>query len=97
MITKEGPSVAPKITPERIKELLGRVTVHTTTGAHPTPHVTATAWLDGKFFLATAISKAVNPENFDEGLGVKYSTIDALRASESKLWELEGYALYSRQ
>ncbi|WNO24163.1 hypothetical protein Scuro_02 [Acinetobacter phage Scuro] len=85
-----------KITPEHIDELMKRVTVRIHTGETPTPHVMAVAWLDGKFHLATAISKAVDPANFSKELGIQYSTKDALEEAKKKLWELEGYKLYSQ-
>ena len=82
-----------KVTKEYIDSLLNEVVVHTTTCQIPTPHVTAFAWL-GTFQLGTAISKAVDPNNFDEELGIQYSTKDVLQVAENKLWELEGYHLY---
>lgn len=83
-----------KVTPEQIEALLTRVDVHTTTAQHPTPHVVAIAWLDGSFHLGTAISKAVDPANFNESLGIEYATKDVLSQAKNKLWELEGYKAY---
>ena len=82
-----------KVTKGQIDDLLSQVVVQTKTFDTPTPHVLATAWL-GTFQLGTAISKAVDPNNFDEELGVQYSTKDVLQVAENKLWELEGYHLY---
>ena len=82
-----------KIPKEYIDDLLRKVEVHTTTCATPTPHVTAFAWL-GDFLLGTTVSKAVDPSNFNEDLGIEYSTKDVLKIAEDKLWELEGYYLY---
>ena len=82
-----------KVTKSQIDSLLSQVVVQTKTFDTPTPHVLATAWLD-TFQLGTAISKAVDPNNFDEELGVQYSTKDVLQVAENKLWELEGYHLY---
>ena len=82
-----------KVTKEYIDSLLSQVVVQTKTFDTPTPHVLATAWLD-TFQLGTAISKAVDPNNFNEDLGIEYSTKDALKIAENKLWELEGYHLY---
>lgn len=84
----------PKVTPERIKELLTRVQLHFTFGETPTKYVRADAWLDGSFHLATAMSKAVNPENFSKELGIEYSREDVMAIAENKLWELEGYRLF---
>lgn len=85
-----------KITPDHIGELMGRVTVHTSYAPHPTPHVIAVAWLDEKFYLGMAISKAVDPANFNIELGMEYSEKDAREEAKKKLWELEGYKLYSQ-
>ena len=82
-----------KVTKGQIDDLLSQVVVQTKTFDTPTPHVLATAWLD-TFQFGTAISKAVDPNNFDEELGVQYSTKDVLKIAENKLWELEGYHLY---
>jgi len=87
--------VVPHVSAAQIDVLLERVEVHTTTCNAPTPHVMAIAWLDGKFYLGTAISKSVNPENFNEELGIKYSTEEVLEIAENKLWELEGYRLFA--
>ena len=54
-----------KVTKGQIDDLLSQVVVQTKTFDTPTPHVTAFAWL-GTFQLGTAISKAVDPNNFDE-------------------------------
>ena len=82
-----------KVTKGQIDDLLSQVVVQTKTFYTPTPHVLATAWLD-TFQLGTAISKAVDPDNFNEELGIEYSTKDVLKIAENKLWELEGYHLY---
>ena len=82
-----------KVTKGQIDDLLSQVVVQTKTFDTPTPHVTAFAWL-GTFQLGTAISKAVDPNNFNEDLGIEYSTKDVLKIAENKLWELEGYHLY---
>ena len=34
-------------------------------------------------------------ENFDEEIGIQYSTKDVLEIAENKLWELEGYRLFA--
>ena len=88
-------AVAPRVTKDQIDALMDRVVVHTTTCMTPVPHVLAIAWLDDKFYLGTAISKSVNPENFNEEIGIQYSTKDVLEIAENKLWELEGYRLFA--
>lgn len=88
---------AQKVSPQQIAALMKRVTVTTEYSEAPTPHVTAKAWLDGSFHLATAISKAVNPAEFRRDLGEEYSTKEALDKAEDKLWELEGYVLFQQK
>lgn len=88
---------AQKVSPEQIAALMKRVTVTTEYSEAPTPHVTAKAWLDGSFHLATAISKAVNPAEFRRDLGEEYSTNEALDKAGDKLWELEGYVLFQQK
>ena len=85
---------AQKVSPEQIAVLMKRVTVTTEYSEAPTPHVTAKAWLDGSFHLATAISKAVNPKEFRRDLGEKYSKEEALTLAKEKLWPLEGSVLF---
>ena len=87
---------APRVTKPQIDALMQRVEVHTSTCQSPTPHVIAIAWLDGTFHLGTALSKAVDPENFNEEIGIEFSTKDVLAMAEEKLWELEGYLLFRR-
>lgn len=88
--------VAPRATRADIDALLDRTDVHTTTCMTPTPHVMAIAWLDGKFHLGTAISKAdITTGHFDEDFGINRSTHDVLKIAENKLWELEGYRLFT--
>lgn len=85
-----------RVKKDHIDNLLGKVEVHTTTSQLPIPHVMAIAWLDGKFHLGTAISKAdIATGHFNEDLGIERSTNDVLKLAENKLWELEGYKLFS--
>ena len=83
-----------KVTLERIKALMARVTVTTVFHDEPTKHAISIAWLDGSFKLAENVNKAVDPANFDEQLAIQYSTEAVLRESEDKLWMMEGYKLY---
>ena len=48
-----------KVTPERIKALMARVTVTVVKHTDPTTHLVAIAWLDGSFQLAVNVNKAV--------------------------------------
>ena len=85
-----------KVTPERIKALMARVTVTTVFHDEPTKHAISIAWLDGSFKLAENVNKAVDPANFDEQLAIQYSTEAVLREAEDKLWMMEGYKLYDK-
>lgn len=83
--------IGPRVTLEKIKELMCKVeykvaVIEGTTTTH------AVALLDG-FSLAIGMSACVDPSNFNEELGRKYSIIDAEEKAQSKLWELEGYRL----
>lgn len=84
---------APRVTAEQIQALMAKLTWHyeqpkgtTSTFAH--------AYL-GRFFLTTGHSACVSPENFDAALGMKYAREQAEGKAREKLWELEGYVLYS--
>lgn len=83
-----------KVTPERIKALMARVTVTVVKHTDPTTHLVAIAWLDGSFQLAVNVNKAVDPANFDEDMGKAIATSAVLKEAEDKLWMMEGYKLY---
>ena len=91
MIKAKG-LTAPRVHPERIKELLDRVI--------PTydRHGTSTfchAYLEGKFYLGTGHSACVSPENFNAEVGCRLAFKDMQGIATKKLWELEGYRLYT--
>ena len=83
-----------KVTPERIKALMARVSVTIVKHTEPTTHLVAIAWLDGSFQLAVNVNKAVDPANFDEDMGKAIATSAVLKEAEDKLWMMEGYKLY---
>jgi hypothetical protein len=56
----------------------------------------AHAFLDGAFFLASGMSACIDPSNFDAAIGERIAREKAQIAARDKLWELEGYALYSQ-
>lgn len=90
MIQAKG-LTAPRITPERIQELMDRCShTYDVQGTSTFCHF----FLDGKFYLASGHSACVSPENFDPGIGRKVAFNNAGQAARNKLWELEGYALY---
>ncbi len=89
---QEKKLTAPRISPEHIQALCNRVShtfevQGTTTFCH--------AFLDGKFYLASGFSACVSPENFDLGIGRKIAFENMSTLARNKLWELEGYILYS--
>ena len=84
---------APRVTAAQIQALMDKLTWRyeqpegtTSTFAH--------AFL-GRFYLATGHSACVSPENFDAALGMKYAREQAEGKARDKLWELEGYRLYT--
>lgn len=54
------------------------------------------AFLDGAFFLASGMSACIDPSNFNAEIGERIAREKAESAARDKLWELEGYALYSQ-
>jgi hypothetical protein len=84
---------APRITPDQIDALLDRVGVM----AHVIEGTTVTvghAFLDGKYYLGSAHSATVSPENFDEQIGLQICRDKIYQQVRNQLWELEGYRLY---
>jgi len=90
-------SVYPKVTAERIDQLMQKVIFST----HVVPNTTttiATAILQVnlvKFTLANEFTACVDPRNFNAELGAKYAIQKASESARNKLWELEGYLLAS--
>lgn len=85
------------ITPEHIQDILKRrVTILCRFEDTPQKLVRAEAWLDSTYLLADCISKPVDPSNFDKQKGIDYSTEEVRKLAEDKLWQLEGYVLYTQ-
>lgn len=97
-IQAKGLNNAPRVMPERIAELMARVTfvneVGEVLGLSGTTSTFVHAFFEGKLFLATGHSACVSPENFNAEDGIRIAKGKAERAAREKLWELEGYALY---
>jgi len=84
---------APRITPDQIDAMMHRVLF----AGGQVPGTTTTimhAFLDSVFYLGTAHSACVSPENFDEELGVQIAQRKLQALVRDKLWELEGFRLY---
>lgn len=82
----------PRVRPEKIDQLMKRVSYHT----HFVPGTTTTvvtAIAGNGFTLATEISACASPENFDPQIGRKAALERCERAARDKLWELEGWHL----
>lgn len=88
-------AVAPRVTKADIDALKERITYTTEQCPGGTTSTFVHAFLDGKFFLATGFSACVNAENFDAGIGECLARSNAEKHAENKLWELEGYRLFS--
>lgn len=83
-----------KVSQEKIADLMSRVTVMAERVGDSTSTV-AHAFLDGQFYLATGHSGCIDPRMFDAKIGADMALKDARAKAEKKLWELEGYLLYS--
>jgi len=82
---------APRVTPDHIKALHGRVSyvfyvIGTSTFCH--------AFLDKSFYFATGCGLCVSPENFDRYIGEDIAQRNAEHLVNQKLWEFEGYRLH---
>ena len=84
---------APRVTAEQIQALMSSLTWRYEHQESP-EIIFAHAFL-GDFYLATGFSKPVYPANFNAGLGMKYAREQAEGKARDKLWELEGYKLFS--
>ncbi len=54
---------------------------------HPFPTITIVAWELPNGYVISDQSGCIDPENYDEELGVKYSR----EHLKTKVWQLEGY------
>ena len=88
-------AVAPRVTKDQIDALMDRVVYVNVQQPGDTTSTFVHAYLDGKFFLATGFSGCVNKENFDAGIGLRLARSNAEKHAENKLWELEGYRLFT--
>lgn len=87
---------APRVTKDQIDALLDKLALRfhqigTSTFCH--------AFLvgeSGEFYLASGHSACVSLANYNEELGQRIAREKAIKAAADKLWEMEGYALWSR-
>lgn len=86
MIQEKG-LTAPRITPERIKEVTAKIEYHKLTNVLTVCVITLR-----NGFTVTGESACASPENFDEEIGNKI----AFKNAEDKIWLLEGYLLKQR-
>ena len=86
---------APRVTPERIQELMERVVYTFDIRPNGSTATLAHAFLDGDFYLASGKSACVSAKNFNAELGKSIALNNAMSDARDKLWELEGYALRS--
>lgn len=87
---------APRVTPERINELMGRIVYTYDVRPNGSTTTLAHAFLDGEFYLATGHSACVSVANFDAEIGMGIAQRAAEAGANKKLWELEGYSLRDR-
>lgn len=86
-IVKKG-LTAPRITPERIDEIIVKMDSHVFEGSQFT--VVCLTLENG--FTVTGESACASPENFNAELGMKIAVDNA----KNKIWMLEGYLLKQR-
>lgn len=94
-IENDFASTYPKVSVERIDELMSRVVydVHVCEGSTTTVVTAMLPIHHINFSLCTEIMACVDPRNFNAALGAKYGIQKAERSARNKLWELEGYKL----
>lgn len=83
-IAKKG-LTAPRITPDRIDEIITRMDSH----VFPNSQLTVVCLTLENGFTVTGESACASPENFDAELGIKIAVDNA----KNKIWGLEGYLL----
>lgn len=83
---------AARVTPHQIDALMVGINLQT----HHFPGTTtivAMAFLPNGFSVGYGMSACASPENFNEEIGIKIATDNALKDARDQLWILEGYAL----
>lgn len=88
-------STGPRVTQDQINELKKRITYVLVQQPGDTTSTFVHAYLDGKFFLASGFSGCVDPTNFKADVGLRLARESAEKHAVNKLWELEGYVLYT--
>lgn len=92
---EDSGAVFPKVTPERIEELMKQVRYIPSLVEGTTTTLVVSVLPIGlaDFTLATTTMACVDKRNFNAEKGVKYCIEKCEKETRSKLWELEGYAL----
>ncbi len=92
---EDSGAVFPKVTPERIEELMKQVRYIPSLVEGTTTTLVVSVLPIGltDFTLATTTMACVDKRNFNAELGVKYCIEKCEKETRNKLWELEGYAL----
>lgn len=84
-----------RVTKDLIDSLMKRVQYVIVQRPDNTTSTFVHAYLDGKFFLGTGFSSCVSEQNFNSEIGERVAKQKAVIEAANKLWELEGYRLYS--
>ena len=92
---EDSGAVFPKVTPERIEELMKQVRYIPSLVEGTTTTLAVSVLPIGltDFTLATTTMACVDKRNFNAEKGVKYCIEKCEKETRNKLWELEGYAL----
>lgn len=94
LIKEEGADVAPRVSKDRIDNLMSQVKYVVTERPNGTTSTFVHAYLRGKFYLGSGFSGAVSEANFNAKVGAEVALKKAEEAARNKLWELEGYRLF---
>ena len=81
-----------RVSVERIEDLMSKLTPRYSIVEGTTTTVCLLQLPNG-FVVGEGFSACVDPSNFNEELGRKYSLENATEHAKNKLWEFEGYLL----
>lgn len=86
---------APRISLDHVSDMVADRVSYRIEQPRGTTSTFAHAYLDNAFYLATGHTACVSPANFDPDLGQQYAVKKARALASDKLYELEGYVLYT--
>jgi len=87
---------APRITLDYINQLVSERVTYRFEQPKGTTSTFCHAFLDDAFYLVTGRTACVSLDNFDAELGMKFAQQSAANQAQDKLFELEGWRLYTQ-